>query len=156
MRVRNNYSDFGAFAGTWEDWCDKTYPETDPQREKCKKCPVKVPIVGTCLTPAPWTIVGKAARGIGEPMTGGAAPATGGTTTNPNMPGTVTYNPNMPTTYPPPETGLDTKTMILIGGGVIGVAALAMAFSGHRGAYAPPRQLNGYNRRKPSRRRAYA
>src|SRR5512139_330215 len=51
----------GGFAGAWEDWCDQNY-YTAENNAKCKVCPVKLPIVGTCITPAPHTMAGRAAR----------------------------------------------------------------------------------------------
>jgi hypothetical protein len=53
-------NNFGGFGGTWEDYCDKTYPEgaVDKDgkslREKCRKWGVF----------EPWTLVGKAERGL--------------------------------------------------------------------------------------------
>lgn len=45
--------------GSWEAYCDCVYPEGD-QRNRCRSKPLGF------LTPAPWTIAGKTARGVGD------------------------------------------------------------------------------------------
>lgn len=58
--IVQNFGRLGAFGGEWEDWCDREYPadaknsEGKLVRELCKKAGIF----------APWTIIGKAERGL--------------------------------------------------------------------------------------------
>lgn len=58
--IVNNFAGFGAFGGDWEDYCDRTYP-VDAVGDDGKLLRPKCRAGGFF---APWTIVGKAERGL--------------------------------------------------------------------------------------------
>lgn len=118
-------------AGTSEAvWCDCMWPvDKDPTlNAKCKAQPWGI------LTAKPWTAVGAGQRGI--PFTGDIAPA-------------APTDQSAATTY---TVGSDDtlfgipKTVLYVGGGLLGVGVLAMALSKKKKP-----AMAGYRRRKARR-----
>jgi hypothetical protein len=134
---------FRGFGGEWEDWCDAN-DWTPENNAKCKNCNiVNIPILGPrCTYPAPHTQAGRVARGL--PM------QTDLQRLGP-PPSDDTEEPGAPI----PEVGDSwfekNKTVLLVGGGALALAAV-FALKG-RG-----RRMNGFmgfgKRRRKSRRKA--
>jgi hypothetical protein len=129
---------YNGFGGTWEDWCDKNY-FTPENNAKCKNCPIKVPILGNCITPEPWTVAGRLARKLPsktdlemqqqsappDPIVTVPTPAPPQPVPGVSQPGTV------PGSYPAPSTDLIpgvSNTVLILGGLALvgGVAAVAL------------------------------
>lgn len=119
---------FGDFGGTWEDWCDVNY-WTPENNAKCRVCPQT--LFGHCVTPAPHTMLGRAARGLPQ--------QTDLQTLGP-PPGTETPPPNgIPPDVDTGDSWFEKNKLLVFGGaGVVALGLIAFAMKG-RG-----RRMNGF------------
>jgi hypothetical protein len=121
------YPGFRGFDGAWEDWCDIHY-WTPENNAKCRNCPIKDPIFGKCLSFDPATVAGRLARGL------------------PSQTDLQRLGPAPTEELPlPEEIPADggswfekNKMLVLAGGGVLALGAVAFAMSKRRG-----RRMNG-------------
>lgn len=62
------FSRYGAYGGSWEDYCVQSFPGDATTVAKCQSKPAALCPIGICLPwAAPWTESGAKARGIPGP-----------------------------------------------------------------------------------------
>ena len=139
--------------GSWEAWCACVYAPGSDALARCVSKPL-----GPAMFTAPWTEIGAGARGLQH--AGTFAPITSAVLNivSPLTAGVIQAVPGAPVTLPPVSSGVQTgsttidikttggladkpadegifgipKQAALVGGAVLAVGALALAFSGRR------------------------